>query len=451
MKQFFILIAALLLLCLAPTAKAVVEPARPADSFVDSIGINTHYGNSIYVGGNAYANPVIDVKLAELGIRHLRDHTWNDTGLARVDGLYAAYGIRTNLILGETTRSPADLVNLLKAHPAYEGIEGLNEPDFNTRTWNGFTDNPATNNYSGTRAFQNELYAAVKADPLTQGRTILSPAMGNSANSQYLVPIQFDVASLHSYPSGREPVFNLDTQIANLSTLRGSPAKPLMSTETGYYNEPAPDTGSIPEHISGKYMPRLFAEYFNRGVQRTYSYELADQGPDLSQREQNFGLLRYDMTEKPAFVAIENLIDLVEEPGAAPAFTPASLDYTINSTDAALHHTLLQKSDGRFYLMLWQERAGFNRFAGTDIDVAPLPVTLTLNTDISLARVFFPNDSAFPTATFANPDLLNLNVLDKMMVLELSTVPEPASAALLVTAAGAVFLRRCRPGGRAIR
>jgi hypothetical protein len=271
--------------------------------------------------------------------------------------------------------------------------------------------------------------------------------MGNSANSQYLAPIQFDVASLHSYPSGREPVFNLDTQIANMSTLRGSPAKPLMSTETGYYNEPAPDTGSIPEHISGKYMPRLFAEYFNRGVQRTYSYELADQGPDLTEGEQNFGLLRYDMTEKPAYVAIENLIDLLEEPGA-PAFTPASLDYTISSTDAALHHTLLQKSDGTFYLMLWQERAGFNRFAGTDINVAPLPVTLTLNTDISLARIFFPNDSAFPTGTFSNPDLLNLNVLDKMMVLELSTVPEPASAALLVTAAGAVLLRRRRPGAR---
>jgi hypothetical protein len=159
-KQFFILIAASLL-CLAPAARAVVEPARPADSFVDSIGINTHYGNSIYVGGNAYANPVIDVKLGELGIRHLRDHTWNDFGLARIDGLYSTYGIRTNLILGETTRSPADLVNLLKAHPAYEGIEGFNEPDFNTRAWNGFTDNPATNDYSGTRAFQNELYAAV--------------------------------------------------------------------------------------------------------------------------------------------------------------------------------------------------------------------------------------------------------------------------------------------------
>ena len=454
MKQQFLAFltaaaAAAVSLALATPVHAVVELAKPADSFVDSIGVNTHYGNSIYVGGNAYANPAIDAKLAELGVRHLRDHTWNDTGLARIDGLYSSYAVRTHLILGETTRSPADLVNLLKAHPAYEGIEGLNEPDFNTRSWNGFTDNPATNSYGGTRAFQNELYAAVKADPLTQDRTILSPAMGNSARSQYLAPISFDVASLHSYPSGREPTFNLDTQIANMSTLRGTaPAKPLMSTETGYYNEPAAEDGSIPEHIAGKYMPRLFAEYFNRGVQRTYSYELADQGPDLTQREQNFGLLRYDLTEKPAFTAIENLIDLVEEPDAPDGFTPSSLDYAINSTDVALHHTLLQKSDGTFYLMLWQERPGFNRFAngglGSDIDVAPLPITLTLGTDVALARVFFPNDSALPAAMYANPDLLNLNVLDKMMVVALTPVPEPASSVMLPAAAGALLLRRRR-------
>jgi len=254
---------------LTQSAFAALETAKPADAFVDSIGVNSHYGNSIFVGGNAYANPALDAKLGALGIRHLRDHTYNDEGLARVDSIYAAYGVRASLILGETTRSPSDLVNLLKAHPAYEGIEGLNEPDFNTRSYGGFTDNPGAHNFSATRAFQNDLYNAVKADPLVQNRSILSPAMGTSANSQYLVPIGFDQASMHSYPSGREPTFNLDSNITAMSTLRGTPApKPLAATETGYYNLPAADTGSIPENISGKYLPRLYAEYFNRGIAR---------------------------------------------------------------------------------------------------------------------------------------------------------------------------------------
>ena len=117
------------LLLLTASAHAVVEQAKSADAFVDSIGVNTHYGNSIFTGGNAYANPAIDAKLAELGVRHIRDHSYNDAALAKIDGLYTNYGIKANLILGETSRTPTDLVNLLKAHPGYEAIEGLNEPD----------------------------------------------------------------------------------------------------------------------------------------------------------------------------------------------------------------------------------------------------------------------------------------------------------------------------------
>src|SRR5437762_12311052 len=83
----------LILVSLISTAAMAAELPKSADAFVDSIGVNTHYGNAIYVGGNAYANPDIDAKLAVLGIRHLRDHSWNDTAVARVDGLYSAYGI----------------------------------------------------------------------------------------------------------------------------------------------------------------------------------------------------------------------------------------------------------------------------------------------------------------------------------------------------------------------
>jgi hypothetical protein len=417
------------------TGVAVVETARRSDSFVDSIGVNTHYGNAIFVGGNAYADRRIDTKLAELGVRHVRDHSWNDTALAIVDNLHATYRVRANLILGETSRSPADLVNLLKAQPGYEAIEGLNEPDFNPRSYNGFTDNPGANNYAATRAFQNDLYAAVKADPQTQAVQVLSPAMANSSRSQHLVPISFDVAAMHSYPSAREPTFGLDTSINQMATLRGNPPKPLMSTETGYYNNPV-QLGWIPEHLSAKYIPRLHAEYFNRGIERTYLYELANQGPNPNEREQNFGLLRFDMSEKPAFIALENLIDLLQEPGAA-AFAPAALDYTLTGSGAVgtLHHTLLQKSNGAFYLLLWNEVPVFNRFAnnqqGSENINSPLAVTLTLNTEIAQARTYLPNHSPNPTATYENPSTISLNVPDHMLIVELAppaaAIPEPAT------------------------
>src|SRR6185503_10740498 len=91
---------------------------------------------------------------------------------------------------------------------------------------------------------------------------------------------------------------------------------------------------------------------------RTYLYEFADQGPDTSVREQNFGLIHYNMSEKPAYTAVKNLIDLVEEPGVTP-FTPDGLNFSLSLSGAGdlskVHHTLLEKSDDRFYLLLWQE------------------------------------------------------------------------------------------------
>ncbi len=425
-------LAGFLLCAIASGARATPEAAKPADAFVDSIGVNTHYGNAANGPGNAYFNPLLDAKLAELGIRHLRDHTWSDDGLTRIDGLYSAYGIRTTLILGETSRSPATLVNILKQHPAYEAIEGLNEPDFTIRSYNGLTDSPSTNSYPATKAFQNDLYAAVKADPQTNPLPVLSPAMGRSFRSQYLIPIQFDIAAMHSYAwataglTSHPPSAGVDTAISDMAALRGS--KPLWATESGYFNRSSTDTRRVPESVSAKYIPRLFGEFFNRGIERTYLYELADQGPSTTAREENFGLVRFDMSEKPAFVAMENLIDLLEEPGAGN-FTPGSLDYTLTLNGAGdlsnVSHTLLQKSDGTFYLMLWQEVGSFDRPSQTVINNAPLSVTLSLSEAMN-AQTYLPGASIASMGTYLNTTAVNLSVPDEVLLVQLSSIPEPA-------------------------
>ena len=426
----------------ATVARAAVEQAKSADAFVDSIGVNTHYGNSIYSGGNAYADPEIDAKLGALGVRHIRDHSWNDEALAKIDALNAAYGVQANLILGETTRSPAELVSLLKAHPAYVAIEGLNEPDFATRSYNGLTDSPSANSYPATRAFQNDLYAAVKADAQTAHVTVLSPAMGRSVRSQYLIPIDFDVAAMHSYAwgspltSAREPSAGVDQRMTEMSALRGG--KPLWATESGYYNQLPDNNRSVPEHISARYIPRLHAEFFNRGIERTYLYELADQGPDTTAREQNFGLLRFDMTEKPAYTAMKRTIDLLEDP--ASSFTPASLSYTL-SAPSSVHRTLLQKSDGRFYMLLWNEVLSYDSVNDVDLNVADVSATLAL-VDSFDVRVYEPNVSADAVATYLNVASLNLSVPDQLLVVELTAVPEPSAAGAAAGLVGVSLIRR---------
>ena len=408
-------------LTLGAAASAKPQPAKSADVFIDSIGVNTHFGNSIFPE-NAYANRQIGAKLAALGVRHIRDHSYNDAGVKAVGDLHRKNGVRATLVIGETTRSPAEIVKLLKANPAYEAVEGLNEPDFAKRTYKSLAD--TKKDYAATRAFQDELYAAVKADAKLKSLPVLSPAMGRSNRSQLLIPIQFDVAALHRYAwegsTALEPSAGLDNAIANMSELRGE--RPLWATETGYYNHPADHGRSAPENVVGKYTPRLLAEFFNRGVARTYLYELADQGPDKTAREQNFGLLRHDMTEKPAYVALKNLITLLKEPEVRE-FTPGQLDFTLSPDTGAvlgsLHHTLLNKSDGRFYLLLWQEELSYDAEQKKDIDVPPRAIVLTLGQPYDV-KTYLPNDSTKPIETQAGVTTLKLSVPDQLLVVEMS-------------------------------
>jgi hypothetical protein len=409
-------------LVLLSHAVASAEPlvAKRAGDFVDSIGVNTHFGNAIYPE-NGYANRQIGAKLAALGVRHIRDHSYNDAAVKHVGELHRKHGVRATLVLGETTRSPADIVKLLKANPAYEAVEGLNEPDFAKRTYKSLAD--AKNDYPATRAFQDELYAAVKGDAKLKALPVLSPAMGRSNRSQFLIPIQFDVAALHRYSwegkTALEPSAGLDEAIANLAKLRGD--RPLWATESGYYSEPAAHARAVPEKVAGKYVPRLVAEFFNRGVARTYLYELADQGVDKAAREQNFGLLRQDMSEKPAYVALKNLIALLKEPKPRD-FSPAPLEITLGpdgSVPDTVHHTLLQKETGAYYLLIWQEVLSYDAEKKAEIDRPVVAVTLTLPRAFNVAT-FAPGDSTRPLRTQSGATSIQLDVPDQVLVVELS-------------------------------
>ena len=55
-----------------------------------------------------------------------------------------------------------------------------------------------------------------------------------------------------------------------------------------------------------------------------------------------------------------------------------------------IHHTLLQKRDGTFYLVLWNEIVSYDNAAERDINVPEQTVTLKLTTPIHLAKTFLP-------------------------------------------------------------
>ncbi len=203
-----------------------------------------------------------------------------------------------------------------------------------------------------------------------------------------------------------------------------------MSTETGYFTTNT-DKG-ISETVHGKYMPRLFLEYFRKGIARTCSYEFLDQWNQSDNPEANFGLLRNDLTPKPAYTALKNLIVRLGDPAPnAKTFTPTALDYTLTVTPPKnynrtqfVHSLLLQKASGIFYLVLWHE------ISNSDITTTPtrtieppaMSTKITLNTPISYAKQSTWDDAGNRTekqAAISNKTI-SINVTDKVTILKLT-------------------------------
>lgn len=514
MKQ--LLVAAL---CGAAWAASVLaagaqtpEQAASTSQFIDSIGINVHWG----YGGSRYADSYPQVKrlLVESGIRHVRGDT------SRAQDL-AASGIKTMVVADmpiHYTNFPnfapingddatiAGIIVDIKAHntplPAIDWVEGPNEPDnfwtmfqksYKGQGWQPKRDGETDDQYharvlagivAGDITFQNDLYTAIKADPATKNLTVIGSAPGgtyapNTAPNPWpkgSLTDFVDYGNFHPYPyggnfdgyggtydtigqvdpgqdythAGNFPSVNMDHDdfnngFGNFAFLSYAPPfapKPMAATETGY---PTNRSGAS-EPVQGKYLPRLFCEYFAHGVRRTYWYELVDEDefadPNGDNPECHYGIIRKDLTPKPAYVALKSLLTLLQDPHSTPKFVPGALRYTLtvspvrgyrepNSSAVTdydrtnyVHHLLLQKSDGVFYLLLWHEIADEDASAHPHRQIQPpaMPAALALPPDIKSATVYAYDAGetlhAVPTRIVGGT--VQLNVPDQVTVIRLS-------------------------------
>jgi hypothetical protein len=327
------------------------ERARSADTFVDSIGVATHlsYDDTPYGDYEGLVKP----RLAEAGIRHIRDGAADADVRAKMADLAATAGVRATVVWsGDPLEEVRAASRELHAAGALAAVEGPNECDLEQFRFSyegeGF---PA-----GCQRYQRELYEMVKGDPELSEVPVVMAAMGWGKNSERFGDLSAyaDRCNTHDYPGHENAQLTdfVDTWSIPYARSNCGPDKPFVSTETGYST--AWQDGGVSELAQAIHVPRILLEHFNRGFERTHLYELVDErdrGPD--DREANFGLLRVDGTPKPAYDALANLIAILEEPGAS--FTPGALDVRLGGDSGNVHHTLLQHSDGTFFLLLWQD------------------------------------------------------------------------------------------------
>jgi len=357
--------AASITFAVSSTLNAPPTPAQAADAFVDSVGVNVHFGYY----GTSYTSqtPQLISYLGQLNVRHVRDSmVWQGTATSspfyQVHDQLGTMGIKTDYIL----LSPSFPMSQVAAYPSLvndlEAVEPANEYDA--------SGDP---NWAQTITQQEtDLYNQIHGSAETQNITVIAPSLEQPQNASQLGNISAiaDVGNTHAYFGGWNPG-NAGTggeanptYYINLA-LVDVPAKPVWMTETGYWSVQAPYYGGdgVGEALMATYTPRLLFQSWLAGASRTYIYELADESSTSF-----FGLIRNDGSAKPAFYAVSNLLALLNDPGAA--FTPGSLSYALSGASPQVHQLLFQKRDGSYYLALWVEAAGMN---GASLQTTAVP------------------------------------------------------------------------------
>ena len=408
----------LCLLCLSALSSGKTEKEwtkevpEPAHSFIHSVGVNTHFG--YYDTRYGLYEEVLKPRLVESGIKHIRDGTYNGDVLRKYRDI-GTYGIRLLLI----TQSGKAVEQAKAIGPMLWGVEAVNEPDRGRRpcTWE-----------ETARTEQQRLFNAMRSDEATRHIPVTGISLANIKESPGLLgdlSPYMDYGGMHPYAAGQHPFRHWGWGLGMEEAIRTgrlvSKEKPLLVTECGYHNkENNPNHPGVSEKAAAIYHLHLPFVYFNQGIVRSYKYEFLDLKPDdgFTDMECHFGLVRADGEPKPSFHALKNLLSLLSDSGSD--FRTVPLTYRIDApAGSGLQHTLLQKSDGSWWLALFRTVDVYDLKHQEDIPVATVPVTLTFSRKPASVNVYRPNTGTGSIRSVARRKQLTLDLGAELLLLEI--------------------------------
>ncbi|MGA9464260.1 MAG: hypothetical protein WBV28_15820 [Terracidiphilus sp.] len=394
------------------------EQAAESDSFVDSIGVQTHVS---YIN-TAYGNwTQVMAALKSLGVRHIRDGLPVSSTYVSNFQQMAAAGIRCTCGFAlPNSLTGAQISSFVQQVKSVEALEAPNECDAGSNCGGG-----GTTGVANVDAFLPILDAAASSTNL--------PVVGPSFELQLGYASAGNIASLmnynnlHVYFGGRNPGSTgwgeVDPQGNSYGSLAwwidqgnlDAPGTPDMVTETGYMAYPSPtQSGTIPESVEASYIPRTLLLTFAKGIKRTFIYELVDETTTTG-----YGLLANDFSTKPAFTSLKNMISTLEDPGAA--FTPGSLNYTVTGNTGTMRHVLLEKRDGSYRLVLWLEQSSYDSTNNVPIAVTPQNVTLSIGLGLKFGDLiqFDTTGNATSSSISTSGYTMPLTISDQVSIVQI--------------------------------
>jgi hypothetical protein len=430
-----------IVLAVPPPAEATIT-AIPANDFLNSIGVVSTFPDR----GQPLAKTVEMVKYAGFrwirgGIEGLTDD--GPTTIQTYLDLHRQTGAKFNwgLVSGGTNlKKLIETARPLAAAGALLAFEGNNEPNNWGVTYQGDQGGGRAPSWLAVAKLQRDLYQRVKSDPALTKYPIWSISEGGAESDN--VGLQFltipkgsstsmpdgtryaDYANVHNYiyhpnSSGLEDnkTWNAaePTSACKVDGLYGNYgltwAKhfrgyseadlvklPRVTTETGCAID-----GPITEEIQALNLLSIYLDQFKRGWSYTAVYLLRDRTDESG--VQRFGFFKPDYTPRKAAVYLHNLTTILADEGSPNK--PGRLNYSLSQQPATMHDLLLQKSDGTFELVVWNER-----ITGSD------EVTVDFGRSFASVKVYDPTIGTEPVQTAAGIESLTVALSNHPLIIE---------------------------------
>jgi hypothetical protein len=407
-----------------PIISLPTEQAAGVASFTNSVGVVTHlsYTNTPY-----YSQfPQILSALQSLGVRHIRDgyYPWAASDpIVQAHQQLAATGIKCDYVIPyNLSTTPQAIEQFAPIVGDVESLEGSNECDIS-----GECGGMGATGVDNVVAFMPTIYAA----GATLGVPVFGPAFTQQVSYSQAgnISSEMTVNNLHIYFGGRNPGnngwgYDPDPEGDNYGSFAwwlgeaavDGPGLPSVITETGDISSETTSTPyTVPDSVEASYAPRTLLLAFKKGIKETFFYEFLDEVSSPG-----YGLLNADLTPKPAYTALRNLLSTLADQGAT--FTPSSLPYVLSGGDSNLDHLLLEKSDGSYWLVVWLEEPSWDPVNVVPITVTPENITLELNGayTASTAYQFDASGDVNPINLTMNQYWVNLNVSDQLTIVRIT-------------------------------
>ncbi|HTW73242.1 MAG TPA: type I secretion C-terminal target domain-containing protein [Acetobacteraceae bacterium] len=376
--------------------------AITADDFLGTLGINTHIGD---VG--AYSDlSQVEQNLEYLGVGIDRDSTASASGISALQQVSQAAGVKFDVYMPEGApawdQDALALVPQMAADGILHAIEGGNEEDDSYAQANG-------NSLSWTAQFQQQVYEMGQQ----VGLPVINMSFGagwtaaNNWEGDYPdvgdLSADTNYANAHTYPNvGETP--NAAIEALNADAELAASSQPVITTEIGW------QTSQFSETQIAQYVVDATFDGIADGDAGMYFYGLYDDSSG------DWGLFNSDGTPRPAATALHDLTTLLADPGSnAASFTPGSLNYSLSGTQSGDNSILIEKSDGSFWIGLWNEGGGEHT------------VTVNLPSPASEVEVFDPVTGTSAIESASNTSSVSVSLGGDPLLIE--DVPGGSSAA----------------------